>query len=196
MKAFRIFLLVLAILLAAFLLDRRANLTRAQTEQTSTTASQPQPPPPQPDPPGTIDGAKNPELIPDEVAFRLVFLGLAEREEATEAENARFRAKIASAGLDEEDTEALFRVLANFHKQLDELNAKAQEIRSRNPIIQAGTPDYEQLVELSKQRDPVYAEAMSAVPARLSLMGMDKFHAYVQKEKRRMKHRPESAPQR
>jgi len=198
---------------AWFLLSRTPGLSRAQTEEGSSapccgqTDETPQPAPPaapgpaaaqpstaKPDPPGTIDGSKNPELIPDDVAYRMVFVGVAEREDSTEAEKARFRAKIASAGLDDEDSEALFRVLAAFQKQVDALNAQAQEIRVRSPIPLAGTPDYQQLVELSKKRQPVFREAMSALPARLSLEGAAKFQTYVQNEKRRMKYRPDMPP--
>jgi hypothetical protein len=155
-----------------------------------------QPQTPRPDPPGTIDGAENPELIPDDAAYRLVLVAIAEREDATEAEKARFRAKIASAGLDEEDAEGLFRILGSFQKQLDGLNAQASQILARNPLPFAGTPDYQQLVELNKKRVPVFREAMSAIPARLSLEGAAKFQAYVQNEKRRMKYLLESPPRR
>src|SRR5262245_48959152 len=93
---------LLAILfVASFPLDCRISSLRAQAQQSAPTAARgPGTPQPQLDPPGTIDGAKNPELIPDEVAYRLVLLAFAERENASEAEQARFRAKIAPAGLD------------------------------------------------------------------------------------------------
>jgi hypothetical protein len=145
-----------------------------------------------PDPPGVIDGAENPELIPDDAAYRLVLVAVAEREDATKTEKARFRAKIASTGLNEEDTEALRLILAALQKQLDALNAQAHQILARDSLPLAGTPDYQQLVELNKKRLPVFQEAMSAVPARLSLEGAAKFQAYVQNEKRRMKYLPES----
>ena len=151
---------------------------------------------PRPDPPGTIDGAENPELIPDDAAYRLVLVAIAEREDATKAETARFRAKIASAGLNEEDTEALGLILVALQKQLDALNAQAHQILAQDALPLAGTPDYQQLVELNKKRAPVFREAMSAIPARLSLEGAAKFQAYVQNEKRRMKYLPESPPRR
>lgn len=151
---------------------------------------------PRPDPPGTVDGAENPELIPDDAAYRLVLVAIAEREDATKAETARFRAKIGSAGLNEEDAEALRLILAALQKQLDALNAQAHQILARDALPLAGTPDNQQLVELNKKRAPVFREAMSAIPARLSLEGAAKFQAYVQNEKRRMKYLPESPPRR
>jgi hypothetical protein len=158
------------------------------------TETQPVQPPPAAaaDAPGTIDGAKNPELIPDDVAYRLVLLGIAEPENATDAQKARFQAKIAYAGLNEDDTVALLVILGAFQKQLDALQAQAEQILARDPLPLAGTPDYQQLVELSKQRQPVFAEAMSALPARLSVDGATKLQAYVENEKRGMKYLPEN----
>lgn len=146
------------------------------------------------DPPGTIDGAKNPELIPDDVAYRLVLLAVAEPENATDAQKARFQAKIASAKLNEEDTEAFLRILGTFQKQLGALNAQASQILARNPIPLPGTPDYQTLVDLSKQREPLFVEAMSAVPARLSADGFTNLQTYIQNAKRGMKYLPDSTP--
>jgi len=150
----------------------------------------------QSDPPGTIDGTKNPDIIPEVVAYRAVLLALAEPENATDAQKARFRAKIASAGLNEDDTLALLVILAAFQKQMDALNAQGDQIRARNPLPYPGTPDYQQLLDLTQQREPVFAEAMSALPARLSLTGAAQLQAYVQNQKRGMKYHPDNpAPQ-
>jgi len=210
MKLRRVFFTLLAIfslsLITLFLRSRVPNVSRAQTEQSSSAPccgetqqgapAAAQPATAKPDPPGTIDGSKNPELIPDDAAYRAVFVALAEREEATEAEKAVFRDTAASTGLDEQDTEALFRILAAFRKQMDDLRAQAKQILTRNPIPLAGTSDYQQLVELSKKQGAAFREATSALPARLSLEGVAKFDAYVQKEKRRMKYRPDMPPPR
>jgi hypothetical protein len=179
------FLLAFLILVSPFLTSNRG-FRGGQTQSV-------QPPPPAAaDPPGIIDGAKNPGLIPDEVAYRLVLLALAEPQDASDAQKARFRAKIASAGLNEDDTEALRLILAALQKQLDALNAQANQILARDPLPYAGTPDYQQLADLAKQRGPVFAEAMSALPARLSVDGVSRLETYVQSEKRRMKYLPDS----
>lgn len=179
------FLLAFLILLSPFLTSNRG------FRGTQTQPAQP-PPSAATDPPGTIDGAKNPELIPDDVAYRLVLLAVAEPEDATDAQKTRFRAKIAPAGLSEQDTEALRLILAALQKELDALNAQANQILARDPLPLAGTPDYQQLVDLSKQRQPVFAEAMSALPARLSVDGVAKLQTYVRSVKRGMKYLPES----
>jgi hypothetical protein len=178
------FLLAFLILLSPFLTSS-GGFRGTQTQPT-------QPPAPAADPPGTVDGAKNPELIPDNDAYRVVLLAVAEPEDASDAQKARYQAKIASAGLSADDAEAFRVILAALQTQLDALNAQASQILARDPLPYAGTPDYQQLVELSKQRQPVFAEAMSALPARLSADGVAKLQAYVQNEKRRMKYLPEN----
>jgi hypothetical protein len=197
MKVTRILLVALAVLfIAAFPLNRKTSSSVAQTPQSAalppggSTVRLPQLP--LPDPPGTIDGSKTPELIPDDVAYRLVLLGIAEPENATPAQQARFRAKIASAKLDVDDTQALVVILAAFQKELDALNEQSKQIRLRTPIPMGGTPAYQQLAELSKQRLSVVAEAMGALPARLSPAGAAQFEAYVKAQKRGMKYVPDT----
>jgi predicted lipoprotein len=124
----------------------------------------------------------------------LVLLALAEPENPNDAQRARFQAKSASAKLSEDDREAFLRILGTLQKQLDALNAQASQILARNPIPLPGTPDYQSLVDLSKQREPVFVEAMSAVTARLSAEGYAKLQTYIQNAKRRMKYLPDSTP--
>jgi len=192
MKATRILLLLFAIVfVVSFLLLRGRGVSRAQAQQ----GLAPVPSAPataQPDPAGTIDGAKNPELIPDQVAYRLVLLGIAEPENATDAQKARFQAKIAPAGLDVSDTEALLGVLAPFQTQLDGLNAQGNQILARNPFPLSGTPDYQNLVQLGQQKDAAIAQAISALPARLSSDGAAKLQSFVQTQKQGMKYLPDA----
>jgi len=197
MKLTRILLVLLAVFfIASIPLNRKTNSHDAQAQPSPALAPGAQavipPPAGQSDPPGTIDGSKNPELIPDMVAYRLVLLAIAEPENASDAQQARFRAKIASAQLNEDDLQMLLGILGTFQNQMDALTAQANQILARDPLPFAGTPDYQQLVELSKQREPVFNQAMSAVPARLSVDGAAKLQTYVQNAKRGMKYLPES----
>ena len=81
----RLAILVLSVVMLAALV---ALLTAFHSHEWQLTTSALAAGPPQAaqsvDPPGTIDGAKNPELIPDDVAYRVVLLALAEPESATE----------------------------------------------------------------------------------------------------------------
>jgi hypothetical protein len=146
------------------------------------------------DPPGTIDGAKNPELIPDEAAYQAVFLAFAEHDNATDAEKARFHAKIAAAGLSNDDEQALFTLLAAFRKQMEAVRAQVSAIMARDPMPHPDSVDYKELLDLTKQYKAVFAEAMSAVPARLSADGVARLDAHVKREKRGMKYVPDMQP--
>jgi hypothetical protein len=184
---------VLAILaVVALIMMTRPASPQLESSHTQTTAAAA--PAPQPDPPGTIDGARNPELIPDEEAYEAVFLALAEHENATDAEKARFHAKIAAAGLSNDDEQALFTVLAAFRKQMEGVRAEASAIMARDPFPHPDSVDYKELQNLTKQYKAVFAEAMSAVPARLSGDGVAKLEAYVKGQKRGMKYVPDMQP--
>jgi len=141
-----------------------------------------------------VDGAKNPELIPDEAAYQAVFLALAEHENATDAEKTRFHVKAAAAGLSNDDEQALFTLLAAFRKQMDALRAQVRAIMARDPIPHPDSVDYKELLDLTKRYKAVFAEAMSAVPARLSAEGVAKLDAHVKHEKRGMKYVPDMQP--
>ena len=190
MKAPRILLLLSVVLLAAFLLHQRANSSRAETDESPPAAPELQKPTPQPDPPGTIDGAKNPELIPDEVAYRMLFLGVAEREDATDEQKARARGKIAPAGLSEEDAEAFLRLMADFHKEMTAVLAENAKIRERNPFPDRLSTDWPIVVGLRKRMEANALNTMAALPARLSPEGMAKLQAHLAEVKRGIKRIP------
>ena len=193
MKSLRISLLLIAVILLA-LSARTPNSTRARADETAappTAGNQTaEAPTAQPDPPGTIDGAKNPELIPDEVAYRMLFLGIAEPEDATEPQKARARGKIASAGLSEDDTEAFLRLLAEFHKGWANIDDQVAQIWARNPFPHPLSTDYAQLLGLGKQREDLVANTIFAIPAKLTLEGANKLDAFAKEQKRGMKRIP------
>lgn len=160
------------------------------TPRSMAAQTQKQPTIPPPDPPGTIDGSKNPELIPDEVAFRMLFLAVAEPESATEQQKARARAKIASAGLSDQDTAAFLTLLAEFHKKMSSVLAQNEEIRVRNPFPSPYGTDWPQGVQLRKQMEQNVADTLAALPARLSAEGMTKLRTHLENVKRGMKRIP------
>lgn len=155
--------------------------------QTATAPQAERLPAPNPDPPGTIDGAKNPELIPDDNAWRMVFLGIAEPENATDEQKARAQAKIARIALSEEDAEAFLRLLAQFQTKLDSLTAQILEIDKRSPILHPLSTDADKMGEIMKQTHQLYADTIAALPAKLSPEGLGKLRAYMQETKRTMK---------
>ncbi len=133
-----------------------------------------------PDPPGTIDGAKNPELIPDDVAYRLVFLAFAEPENATDEERARARGKINGVGLGEDDADALLLLLSQFHTQMAGMDTQVAQIQVRSPILHPLSTDAQKVLDLYKQRDQLFADTMAALPAKLSPEGVAQLQAYLE----------------
>lgn len=197
MRVSRTLFAFLAILLVAlFSLGIRTVSFRALAGQTTpattggTAATQQ--PIPQPDPPGTIDGAKNPELIPDAVAYRLLFLAVAEPENATDEQKARARGKMNPAGLSETDVEAFLLLLAQFDQGMTAINAQISKIRDRNPLaLSPLSADGQQVVQLTSQSNQLVSDTIAALPEKLSEDGLVRLHEYLQQAKGGMKYIPD-----
>ena len=160
---------------------------RSSLAQTDAPAVEEQPVAPNPDPPGTIDGAKNPELIPDEVAYRMIVLAVAEPEDATDEAKERAWAKISPIAFSREDGLAFLILLAEFQTQARELDKQVAEVLVRAPIPHPASTDYRQLVDLGKQRNQLLNNTVTAIPARLSEDGLIKLQAFLAQAKKGMK---------
>lgn len=137
-------------------------------------------------PPGSIDGAKNPGLIPDEFAYEMFFIAVAEPEGAAPEELARARSKLAQALLDEDDTAALLNALTEFRKRSDLISTQLAEINLRSPIAPPSSPDGLLIAELHQQRKQLTRDTINLLAARLSEDGLVKLHEHLQREKRGM----------
>jgi hypothetical protein len=146
---------------------------------------------PAPDPPGTIDGAKNPELIPDHVAYRMIVLAVAEPADATDERKKRARAKISAIGFSEDDAAAFLTLLGEFQTQAEAVDRQVAEVLVRAPIPHPASTDYRQLVDLGKQRDQLLDNTVAAFPARLSQDGLARLQAFLAQAKKGMKYVPD-----
>ena len=147
---------------------------------------------PQPDPPGTIDGSVNPELIPDAVAYGLLFLAVAEPENPTSEQRARAWAKISAAGLTETDFEALLLVLGKLHQEIGIINARLNQIRDHGSLDDPSSPDVALAIQLGMQFNKLLAETTTILPTRLSRDGIERLHSHLQNAKRGMKVLPDT----
>jgi len=145
-----------------------------------------------PDPPGTIDGAKNPELIPDEVALQMIVLAVAEPADATEVQQERARAKLRPIGFNEDDAAALLSLLAEFQTQAATLDKQAAEVYVRAPIPHPASTEYELLIDLGKQKDRLIANTIAAMPAKLTAEGFQQLLAYLPEAKKGIKIFPDA----
>jgi hypothetical protein len=119
--------------------------------------------------PGTIDGAKTPHLIPDDVAWRIFFRSVSEPANPSTDENKRQKARLKELDLSEADYAALRRILSNFHAIITPVYARMDAIRVYTP-------------ELETLRARVRAAAVSAhseLESQLSNRGLAKVRHYV-----------------
>lgn len=161
------------------------------------------------DPPGTIDGSKNPELIPDHVAYSILFRLISDRN--TDEEKGRVRAYIRQIILkcrgcgkqkeesqqgepDDVDAEALVAVAEKFHQRAKGLEKQAAEIKGRkwpepDPAVAA------KLRVLQRQNEDLAMETAYSLPNHLSAAGLDKVRQHVNEYvKRRIKIVPGPEP--
>jgi len=141
--------------------------------------------------PGVIDGAVSPQLIPDKVAYSLLFLSVAELANASPGQIARARAKIVKAHLDEADINAFLFTANEYVEKVKALSAQAAEIHRRNPSLNSNNPEWQRLLQLDKQKDQHLTSSIALLATRLSPLGMRKLQDYLQDAKRRMKMVPE-----
>ena len=149
-------------------------------------------------PRGPIDGAQNPELIPDHVAYSILFRLLSKHH--TDAENKSTRAYIRvmglgkqnckdcqSVGTDDADIDALIAIADEYEQRIGVLDRQASELRERgglqpNPVIA------KQLAYLEEQHEALINETIAALPARLSREAVDRVAKHVnERMKRKMK---------
>jgi hypothetical protein len=128
-----------------------------------------------------IDGSKNPELIPDSLAFRLYFIALSENDSTLTESTERQKAFFATAGLKAADTEVAASILRVFKKRLDAMtDAYNMAVASTNDSTSGRT------FFASKREDLVQA-TRNEFSIMLSADGAEHINGYVHGEKGKMK---------
>jgi hypothetical protein len=138
-------------------------------------------------PPGTIDGAKNPELIPDDVAYKMLFLSLMEPENPSDAQKARQEAKLRMIGLSDNDKAGFLAKLGDFRDRLSDLGGRTQEILKVTPKPARDSADWQELSDIEQQTNTVVTDTVEALNAGLSQEGFGKFQAGMLEFKRTIK---------
>ena len=138
----------------------------------------------QPQTAGFIDGAVTPELIPDQVAYGLVFRLLADRHTDEEQRRARSYLRMVFGCGDcgnrghsasENHINAFLAVVQEFEQRVGVLDRRAQEIWQVNP-----SPEV--LVELNalqQQKEAIVAELIASLPVRLGPNGATRLHQHI-----------------
>lgn len=149
------------------------------------------------DPPGTIDGSKTPDLIPDHIAYTLVFRAIAEPENATEEQIVRARAKIRSIGLNDSESLTIIRLTARFRKAVESLDSQAVAIHKRATHNDGkpspfgpGSAEEQELRSLSQQKTALALNRIQDLATELSAESVQRMRDFVQRAKAQMKFIP------
>lgn len=127
-----------------------------------------------------IDGAKNPELIPDGTAWRLWLISVtAEDEQHPELQVARMRAFLRATAIQESDLPAAEQALAHFKADYAAL------IDSYNKRMNSG--ENISMSEFTLQRDALIQATQTSLLGKLSTTSSGRLKSHVVREKTRMK---------
>jgi hypothetical protein len=132
------------------------------------------------DPPGTIDGAKNPELIPDAAAYTLVLNFFADRDES---ERGKLLAYCRQAMLTDVNLDGMLTAARFYQQQVADLDAQAQAIREREPLATAAP----KLASLQARRDAAVAEVIEKLPQFIGPRGAAALRRHMERVKAHMK---------
>jgi len=131
-----------------------------------------------------VDGAKNPELIPDSTAYRLWLVTVSLPANASDADRVIQQAHLKNVNLtNSEDHQQLINVLTEFKTQYLDLIAKYNE-SAKTALLQGGQLDQ---VVFQEQRDALVANARAAISSRLTPQGANRIDAHIQGQKIHMK---------
>jgi hypothetical protein len=117
-----------------------------------------------------VDGAKNPERIPDAIAYRHLISVTAMSSEVSEKEARMRLALLRRIGLSQRDLDTYVASLNGVRERLSSLDA-AQRV--------AAPAQLERLSELKAQREQLLDEAAARVRATLSAEGVQRVQAHI-----------------
>jgi hypothetical protein len=130
-----------------------------------------------------IDGAVNPDLIPDSLAYRLYLVAVSTGSNPTEAEQERQHAHLMKTGLNDADRQILVSVLSDFRAKYDALvNGYNELARAASARNQTGDVSV-----LLKELDDLVQSTRDTINGRLSSAGAARLHSFVLSEKKNMK---------
>jgi hypothetical protein len=127
-----------------------------------------------------IDGAKNPELIPDATAYRLWLVAVSLPPNATEKERMFQQAHLRQLRLTKDaDSLQLLAILADFKSRYLALIARYNE-SAKAALLQGSRADQKLFL---RQRDDLVASTRAAIAQRLTPEGAARIDAHVQEQK-------------
>jgi hypothetical protein len=116
-----------------------------------------------------VDGSKNPELIPDALAWRHFLTALATHEQPTAQEQLRQQAQFAPLALAKSDAQQIAGLLGKLTTQLEAIEEARENSDGANSTLAA----------LKAQEDAVIANTIAAVKAAVSSDGLSRLSGYI-----------------
>jgi hypothetical protein len=130
-----------------------------------------------------VDGATNPDGIPDAVAYRLCMVAFSVSQTPTETERNRQNAQLAHIGLGKGDQQALAGIIADFKAKHDaliaEYNAMATAAAAHNETTDGAI--------LMAKLDDLVQTTRNTIATQLSAQGVSRLRSFVVGEKKSMK---------
>jgi hypothetical protein len=127
-----------------------------------------------------IDGALNPDLIPDSVAYRLYLFTVSMKQGPTQVDQECQHAHLIRTGLSDADRQVFVSILSGFRTQYDALEATYNALATAN-----GTNA--NISTLLTQLDDLVQSTRNTINAQLSSPGAARLNAFVLAEKKNMK---------
>lgn len=130
-----------------------------------------------------IDGASNPELIPDLTAYRLFFVSIANSTNPSDEEKHRHRAYLNRVGLSDVEATSVDDVMTAFARDYESLIRKHNE-SVKLAIARDEVPD---VAGFLATRDALVQAVRDSLKSVLSSEATSRLDVFVQAEKKRMK---------
>jgi hypothetical protein len=124
--------------------------------------------------PIAVDGAKNPERVPDKVAYRHLVMVVAQPETATADQVKPRNAILTWMGLSQEDKDALIAALRGVSAELKDITEQRKQWATDSPSARSA------LETLRHREDQLFNNAQTRLRESLSLGGLMHLDAYIQ----------------
>ncbi len=124
-----------------------------------------------------VDGSKDPELIPDDLAYRHFLLALAEHGTPTTEEARRREARLNPVGLSVSDHDELIDQLHGVREELDSIQMSRQSGFASQTLTESARTAL--FTSLRSREQILLDNAVASLRANLSSQGMAQLDAYV-----------------
>jgi len=131
-------------------------------------------------PPGMIDGAKNPEKIPDSEAYALFFIHTANILTSPQTTSTQAQAQVNRVGLLPDDERTLVSALKAFKAQFE------SQVQLHNQAVMDATAHGLKPTSFIPERDALVKATRALLAKELTPAGVSTLDAHVQSEKRHM----------